>query len=125
MMDHVPWIEFCEEPTKYNGIQYNKDRDEDLVKSKEYHEQRFDEEYTGGKQMKILIFIKTMDDETYEIDCFETDFILTIKILIEKKYGILLNKQKLIWCGKELKDERTLSDYNIQYESTLRLLVTN
>ena len=55
----------------------------------------------------MKMFIKTMQDETYEIDCFKTDFVLTIKLLTRKKYGTLFDKQKLIWIDKKPKDEPT------------------
>lgn len=52
-----------------------------------------------------------------------SDSIKKIKQKIEAKERIPWAKQRLIYGGKQFEDERTLSDYNVQSESTLHLLV--
>ena len=76
------------------------------------------------KVSAMEIYVKTLTGENITIDIEANDSIANIKLKIQEKMDVPPEQQRLIFAGQQLEDEKTISDYNIQRESTIHLVYT-
>ncbi|KAH3764929.1 NEDD8 protein [Pelomyxa schiedti] len=71
----------------------------------------------------MLIRVKTLTGKEIEIDIDPTDKIERIKERVEEKEGIPPVQQRLIFGGKQMADEKTAREYNVEAGSVLHLVL--
>jgi len=72
---------------------------------------------------RVEIFIKTLTGKTFSIKVNLSANIETLKTLVYASEGTPIDQQRFVYTGRQLENGRKLSDYNIQSESTIHLVL--
>jgi hypothetical protein len=75
------------------------------------------------RSRKKKIFVSYNNEKTITLKVDLSDTIRKVKNQIKSREGISIVEQRLFVAGKELDDCRMLSDYNVQYESIIHLVL--
>lgn len=71
----------------------------------------------------MQIFVKTLTGKTVTLDVEPRDSVYEAHLQFQAKEGIPPDQQRFVFAGHGLMRCRRLSDYNIQKESTLHLVL--
>jgi ubiquitin len=74
-------------------------------------------------QEGFQVFVKTLTGVTHTFEVDKTTTVAALKQRIADSQDIPVERQRLIFAGKQLEDGLTLGDYNVQKDSTLHLVL--
>jgi hypothetical protein len=71
----------------------------------------------------MQVFVKTLTGKSILIQVEAADTVEHVKGILQERLDIPVDRQRLIYGGKEMVDEMTLSEYGVVTNSTLHLVM--
>ena len=71
----------------------------------------------------MQIVIKLLSDRKFTIDIEPSDTLEILKAKIQAAEGVPSDQQWLIFGGMQMKEEKTMADYNIYADATIHLIL--
>ena len=76
-----------------------------------------------GADSELFLCIKTLTGKTVDLTAYSSTTILEVKGMIQYKEGVPADQQRLIFAGKQVEDDLSLSDHNIRSGDTLHMVL--
>ena len=71
----------------------------------------------------MQVFVKTLTGKTISVDVEPDESVESLKAKIQEKEGVPPDQQRIIFGGKQLDGLKSLSDYDIDDDSTVHLVL--
>ena len=78
---------------------------------------------SAGNDGNGIIYVRTLTGRTITVRCETCETVGQLKRRIQDMEGIAADQQILIFAGSKMDNSKNLSDYNVQKESTLHLVL--